>query len=266
MSKIHLYTTFYTEKKDSRRQELLTCLQYNLNNDAITTITIFNEGGDLSDFKHAKLNAVSIGQRPTYQEFITHINSHTSADDIHILANTDIYFDQNIIVLKEVMFHHDCYALSRWDTTEGRKPLLYNHNGSQDAWIFKGPIKKTLNADFPLGVPRCDNRFMFEIKNAGYKLKNPAFSIKAFHLHEGQRELVYTENDNIYKISKPYLYLYPHNLYGLWKTLHFNVNHKYKLAPYCYDIKKVNNWWPIRIIRKVWELITRKKMSLIGYK
>jgi hypothetical protein len=260
-----LYTTYYNEENDSRKQELLSCLQNNLLNKAILKITVFNEGESIAHLDPTKIIEVFINKRPTYKCFINYINANSNPDDINIIANTDIYFDKHIGVLQHLNFKNTCLALSRWDTTETKKPKLYNHNDSQDVWIFKGHIKPELNANFPLGVPRCDNRLLYEIERAGYTVLNPTFSIKSYHIHKGQRALVYTEDDNVYKIAPPYRYKYPHNLYGFWKTLYFNYKHKVKLGVYCYDIKKVNFWWPVRLLRKTLEVLTRKKMPLIGY-
>lgn len=266
MNHIHLYTTFYPEKNKNRFQELLTCLKNNLGNKEIKSITVFNEGGDLSVFDISKLNIISITTRPTYQDFFNHINQKGLENDIHIIANTDIYFDNHIAVLKHLHLDNKVLTLARWDTTEAKQPKLYNHNDSQDVWIFKGEIKPNLKSNFPLGVPRCDNRLLYELQQARYHVLNPAFSIKAFHIHKGQRALVYTENDNIYKIPPPYRYKYPHNMFGLWQTLVFNATHRAKLGAYRFDIKKINNWWIIKLPRKILEFLTQKKMPLIGYK
>ena len=230
MSNIHLYTTFYPEKTPDRLRELQASLKRNSDNSSINTITVFNEGGDLSSFKSSKLQIISIEQRPTYQDFINYINTNSNTDDIHIIANTDIYFDKNIEVLKHINLKDTCLALSRWDTADTIKPKLYNHNDSQDVWVFKGPIKENLSAIFPLGVPRCDNRLLYELEKVEYMVLNPAFSIKSYHIHKGQRALVYSEDDNVYKIEPPYRYLYPHNLYGFWETLYFNYKHKEQLG------------------------------------
>lgn len=265
MSNIRLYTTYYSEKTNSRIWELLNCLQRNLNNPAFKSVVVFNEGGDLSGFKSTKLKVIPISKRPLYQDFFRYINQNIKDEDIHIIANTDIYFDKHIAVLNYLDLSYKILALSRWDTAESDKPKLYNHNDSQDVWIFKGKIKTNLKADFPLGVPRCDNRLLYELQEAGYKVLNPAFSIKAYHIHKGQRELVYTEDDNIYNIAPPYSYLYPQNYFGLWQTLWFNLIHTLNLGTYHYDLKKLNNWWVIRFPRKLLELLTRKKLPLIGY-
>ena len=39
-----------------------------------------------------------------------------------------------------------------------------------------------------------------------------------------------------------------------------------ELGSYRYDIKKLNNWWVVRLPRKIIEVITNKKLPLIGYK
>ena len=260
-----LYTTYYKEDNNYRKNELLTCLKINISNTAISKIIVFNEGDSIAHIAPGKIEEVFINKRPTYQDFINYINANSNTDDIHIIANTDIYFDTNIKVLKHINLKDTCLALSRWDAADTIKPKLYNHNDSQDVWVFKGPVKPELKANFPLGVPRCDNKLLFVLQEAGYKVLNPAFSIKVFHIHKGQRALVYTEGDNIYNLKPPFRYLYPHNLYGFCKTLYFNYKHKEKLGAYCYDIKKVNFWWPVRLLRKILEVLTRKKMSLIGY-
>ncbi|MEM6515873.1 MAG: hypothetical protein AAF688_06795 [Bacteroidota bacterium] len=264
--KIHLYTTYYSEKNEHRREELLSCLRQNLANKGLASITIFNENGNLSMFEDDKLIAIAISKRPTYKDFFDYINNKTESTDIHIIANTDIFFDEHVLALKYLDLKNKALALSRWDTTESYIPKLYNKNSSQDVWIFKGGIKENLIADFPLGVPRCDNRLLYELEQADYEVLNPSFSIKAYHLHKGQRDLVYDEDDNMHSIPPPYRYKYPHNYFSFWKTVYFNITKQPQLGRYRYDIKKLNNWWLIRLVRKLSEIIIGRKMQLIGYK
>ena len=262
---IFLYTTSYNEKNLDRRSELEKAIRINSNLLAISKIIVFNEGDSIAYLAPGNIEEVFIDKRPTYQDFINYINFNSNPDDIHVIANTDIYFDKNIEVLKHINLKDTCLALSRWDTADTIKPKLYNHNDSQDVWVFKGPVKPELKANFPLGVPRCDNRLMYQLQEAGYEVLNPAFSIKSYHIHKGQRALVYTEDDNVYKIPPPYRYKYPHNLFGFWKTCFFNLKHKEQLGAYHYDAKKLNNWWVIRLPRKILDVIFNKKMPLIGY-
>ena len=185
-TKITIYTTYYKEDNNHREGELLTCLKKNISNKAISKIIVFNEGDSIAHLAPGKIEEVFIDKRPTYQDFKNYINANLNKDDIHIIANTDIYFDKHIGVLKHINLKDTCLALSRWDTADTIKPKLYNHNDSQDVWVFKGPVKQQLKANFPLGVPRCDNKLLFELQEAGYRVLNPAFSIKAFHVHKGQ--------------------------------------------------------------------------------
>lgn len=262
---INLYTTFYNEKNEPRKQELISCIKKNVENSHFSTIVIFNEGDSLKELCSEKIVEVQVNKRPTYDDFIGYINSHTFKDTIHIIANTDIFFEKEIAVLEHLSLRGICFAMARWDTTESKKPLLFNHNDSQDAWVFKGMINEELKAPYPLGVARCDNRFLYDLELAGYKVLNPAFSIKAFHMHKGQRHVIYTEADNIYNIKPPYRYKYPHNLYGFFKTFLHNMSKKPKVGRYRYDIKKINTWIPVKGVRYIFETITGKKMPLIGY-
>ena len=265
MPKIYLYTTFYKEQNNLRKQELLSCFQNNLSNKAISKIIVFNEGESIAYLGPYRIEEIFIDERPTYQDFINYINANSNTDDIHIIANTDIYFDKNIEVLKHINLKDTCLALSRWDTADAIKPRLYNRNDSQDVWIFKGPIKNNLKANFPLGVPRCDNRLLYDLQKAGYTVLNPAYSIKSFHLHKRHVAKLYTDDDNFFEIEPPFRYMYPHNLFGFWKTCFFNLKHKEQLGTYHYDIKKLNNWLVIRLAKKLIEVLTNRKMSLIGY-
>ena len=265
MSHIHLYTTFYNDKNLERQEELVTCINNNIENHYIATFTVFNEA-DSIPIKSPKLREIIIKKRPTYNDFIEFINAHTTEDDINIIANTDIYFDKNIEVLKHINLKDTCLALSRWDTADTIRPKLYNRNDSQDVWVFKGPIKNNLKANFPLGVARCDNRLLYELQKASYTVLNTAYSIKSFHLHKRHVAKLYTDDDNFFEIEPPFRYMYPHNLFGFWKTCFFNLKHKEQLGAYHYDIKKLNNLWVVRLPRKLIEVLTNKKLPLIGYK
>ena len=143
---IFLYTTSYNEKNLDRRSELEKAIRINSNLLAISKIIVFNEGDSIAYLAPSKIEEVFIDKRPTYQDFINYINSNSNPDDIHIIANTDIYFDKNIEVLKHINLKDTCLALSRWDTADTIKPKLYNHNDSQDVWVFKGPSKAAIKS------------------------------------------------------------------------------------------------------------------------
>lgn len=103
---------------------------------------------------------------------------------VNVIANSDIYFDAEGVELLGVMSMDDCYALSRWNVDEHGNATPYRLRDSQDAWAFCG--MPSFAADFPLGVPGCDNRIAKLFLDAGYSVKNPCRSVKAYHLHNVQ--------------------------------------------------------------------------------
>lgn len=259
---LRLYTTYYAEKNEDRLSELNQALENNLNSGLFDEIVIFNEGGDLKLFDDTRIICRNVENRPTYQDFFSYINSISSVEDIHIIANTDIIFDKQIGVLKELDWHNSCMALSRWEFTKNGKTRLYNHNDSQDTWIFKGRIKNVFG-EFSIGIPRCDNRVLYELRKAGYTVINPSFNIKTYHHHKGERAPYCNENIENF-VDPPYEYLYPHNIYGFMKSLWFC--RKYEIEPYRYDAKKINRWLIYRILRKIWSLFFQKGFPLVGYR
>ena len=78
MNNICLYTTYYKEDNNYRKEELLTCLKKNISNKAISKIIVFNEGDSIAHLAPSKIEEVFIDKRPTYQDFINHINANSS--------------------------------------------------------------------------------------------------------------------------------------------------------------------------------------------
>jgi len=58
MRQIHLYTTYYKEDNNYRKDELLTCLKNNISNKAISKIIVFNEGVSVAHIAPSKIEEV----------------------------------------------------------------------------------------------------------------------------------------------------------------------------------------------------------------
>jgi hypothetical protein len=203
---------------------------------------------------HPKLDLEKVGQRPSYSDFLGWANRPgLQADDVTILANSDIYFDESISALGIALRPGQCAALARWNVQSGSEPILNDRNDSQDAWVFKGPIRE-IRGDYCVGVPRCDNRFLYELKQAGYEIINPAFSIRAYHLHAGQRGEYQTENQQHF-VDPPYAYLWPHNLWSLPRTLVHNLRHPQARVSWRFDKRKLMASIPLRALKKAWSLV-----------
>mgnify|MGYP006279845067 CR=1 FL=1 len=244
---IRLLTTYYQETNSARRAEYDQCLQLNIDCPAIDEIVIFNEGaGQVST--HKKVRTVPTQKRPSYSQFFDYINRCTVACDINIVANTDIYFDASIGVLDHLDLTCACLALSRWDVGSG-ETRLFDRNDSQDCWIFRGRIKE-VEAGFNVGVPRCDNRIAYELEKAGYRVLNPSFSIRAYHLHSGVRA-EYNADNLSHFVPPPYKYVWPHNLYGIGRTAVHNIRHRGARLGYRVDTRKLKQCIPCRVARRL---------------
>jgi len=196
---ITLYTSYYKDKSEIRQKELDYCLQQNIANPLIDRIMLFCDGIEIDNPKVCILGT----HRPTYRDFFNAINKHSQNEqEISIIANTDIYFDASLSLIK-LYPNKECYALSRWDIKPGQAPKLHNERFSQDVWIFTGKMRNVKYAEFYLGIPGCDNRIAWELERAGYKITNPAHKIKTYHYHASN---LHNYTDKI-RISKPYLFI-----------------------------------------------------------
>jgi len=180
---IRLFTSCYPEKKPDRLSELTLALERNCQLPEIDSVCVFLEGIEHPWVESSKLNERSITHRPTYTDFFGWASELVSADnDVSIIANSDIYFDSSLSALARNLMPNQCAALSRWDVQPDGTSRLFDRNDSQDAWVFRGKIRPIV-PDFCMGIPRCDNRMLYELRAAGYEVINPAFSVKVFHLH-----------------------------------------------------------------------------------
>jgi len=197
---VNLYTSFYQDKDAKRQKELLYCLNKNIENPLIDNIFLIVEG-DVKLPKSDKLIIVN-GNRPTYRNFFDLVNDTvTSVNDISIIANTDIYFNETLASLD--IHERQCIALSRWDKKkDGLR--LHNERFSQDSWIFKGKLRNVRFCDFYLGIPGCDNRIAYELNRAGYRMFNPATKIQSIHYHQSD---LHNYDGSTPKIPKPYLFI-----------------------------------------------------------
>ena len=182
-SSVNLFVNYYHSDNPKREKELQTARELNEANEHITRI-------------------INVDSRK-YSDFFEAMKSYP--DDVNIIANADIFFNETIEKAK-LIWTNTCYALTRWDYKQGQAVFM-NRKDSQDAWIFRGS-PKNVKADFSLGIPGCDNRIAWEIKKAGYVVRNPSKTIQIIHLHETNLH-TYTSKD---KIEEPYLFLEPTEL------------------------------------------------------
>lgn len=189
-----------------RQPEIDFCLKSNLANSFIKKVIVFNQHERV---KHKKALNIMTDQRPTYQDFFDTTQEYQ--DDVNIIANSDIYFDDTIGLAKEIP-QNTCYALTRhellngelinFETMHHKCPAQF----SQDVWIFRGAstmkncntviAAKTDNSGFDevrftLGLPGCDNVIAHKLKTV-YHVKNPSNHIMCIHKHTNQTAQSYS--------------------------------------------------------------------------
>lgn len=188
---INIAINYYIDKFPERQLEIDECFQKNIKNPYINLIIINSQ------------------ERLKYSHYFNVLNKITNNDDINVISNADIYFDETV-QLFEKLDYDTFFALSRWDIVEDGSAVHFNRPDSQDVWAWRGKSKPIYN-DFNIGVPGCDNRLAHEINKAGYKIKNPSFQIKTYHLH-----LTNLRNYNVKTrreaIPGPYFTVYPENI------------------------------------------------------
>jgi hypothetical protein len=177
----HLLTSHYVDPHPARQLEIETTLKQNLANPHIARIHLFDETGAVNTDGRIQRVGARSPCRVTYQHFFDYANKHLRGE-IVIIANTDIWFDDSLARLSEYDLNDTLLCLSRWDERPGDAPTHFARWDSQDAWVFRSPIRK-IACDFPLGVPACDNRIAYEAARVGLRLANPSGAIRARHIH-----------------------------------------------------------------------------------
>lgn len=166
----------------------------------------------ISNMKNPHINFVRMNSsiRMTYQNFFDKINEQTSDDDINIIANADIIFDDTVNILNNITHEHFVVLARRELQSDGTSiPLTeYVAKWSQDVWAWRGKSRIT-GANFCLGIYGCDNRIAYEAKNSGYKVINPSYSVFVHHNHLSG---IHGDDYQIEQIIGPKYYVYPQHL------------------------------------------------------
>ena len=204
---IRLFTVWFDAKNSLRQSEVMECVERNLKNQIIGQINLWHYSGQVP-FNDPKIKLHPAADRPTFSELFALANRVCAPDDIAIVANTDIWFDDTI-ALVQGMAVNVIYTLLRYELN-GRP--LCNENGpawySQDTWIFRPPIHVD-NVDFKLGMPRCDNALAYRIWRQGYNLQNPALTIRSHHIHPSKLRVYHRFKD---RVTRPWMHIEPTEL------------------------------------------------------
>lgn len=181
---IRLLYNYYEDKNPVRKKEIDFCLNKNLAN------------------PHLNVVIVESSEKPRYDTMFQKLNSLTQPDDINIIANSDIFFDDTILIAERHLQARDVYALTRWDWVNEHNIKFFDRRDSQDTWMWKGKMEGVIGG-FTLGRRGCDNRIAHEFRDSGHRVMNPSRTIKTYHVHNSNVRN-YSHNDFVHG---PYLHV-----------------------------------------------------------
>ena len=202
--KVNLFISYYKDKTEERQRELDFCVNKNINAgfDSIQVL-VSSQDVIVSD----KL-ILHVGyERPTFNDFFEIMSIPEFSNDINILANTDIFFQDLQQIRNYGLDDKTCLALSRWDYSEDGNAILFDRADSQDTWIFYGSPKIRTSIDFHAGEAGCDNRLAYELQQSGCNVTNPSKSIKTYHYHNSN--IRYWNQGQYPTVPPPYLLIQP---------------------------------------------------------
>ena len=188
-----------------------------------------------------KLKQINIESRLRYYDAFNYVNTYYK-NNIIIVANLDIFFDNNINKLKNYDLTNKFFSISRYDLKNdynfnGNNEIQkFIHEGSQgnpcidsaDTWIFESPIKHGEKTKIMLGANGCDTAINYIMKyDYKYDVYNPINSIITIHYHlmsNKEREnynknSIMTYGDKTYNTKKEFKPLEMDHLYLNHKTI-----------------------------------------------
>lgn len=187
--RLNLFLPWYTPRDPERAEELRQCVDRNIDNPLIASVTLLIDDDTVPHRSGPGLHVVRLPRRPSYRDWVETAARHCPGQ-IAILANSDIHFDGSIARLYN-LFARDpeaFVALSRFDQQGEALVPHPNPHWSQDTWAFipqaATPARLARRTDIPLGVPRCDNHIAYVFATEGYTVYNPFPFVRSIHVHE----------------------------------------------------------------------------------
>ena len=206
---MNLIIEYFQSKNHIRNGEYLYCLHENIGIDEIDNIYIFVEEGSDLNFDSPKIKKIVTKERPTYQDLFEYCNEHMK-DQICVVANADIIFDDTLRYFESLDMTKQFYALSRWEITSSNgkdwniEP--FDNAASQDSWIFKTPIETSDEMNYTMGKPGCDNKIVYHMRELGYTCRNPGKKVISIHFHISNFRTYDWKSD---RVPGPYLLVAP---------------------------------------------------------
>ena len=209
---IHYVVGYWDCKDANRNKEVIDTINRNIESGFFDKISVFTPNPTEKIQCEDQIQVSNL----TYQRAFD-----SSIRGINILANSDILFDESILLADDIIEHEDFACLTRYES-DGN---LHKHDDefqgsdSQDVWIWRDSCR-VYDADFDLGVAGCDNRIAAEACLAEYNVINPSKRIQCWHRHETTIRTGFSEKEVAKMMVPP-----PYKLVEVEGNKQFNINH-----------------------------------------
>jgi len=207
-----LITQYYIPEWKERQLEINECLVNNVDNSLLDEIHLFVEKDyDFSWIQHNpnfhKIKLIRTKGRLSYKQAFDYSKQSLSSNDIIILANSDIYFDETLSHINSIDLTNTFLGLTRHEIKGLTLELYERPEVSQDVWIWKSPLQiKDIpeNKDYfedgiQLGIWGCDNRILKIVSDSGYNIRNIGRNIRCIHNHKNDLRTWSTDPQEVKK-------------------------------------------------------------------
>jgi hypothetical protein len=257
-----LVTSYYKSSNQQRNYELNECIRRNSLNKYIKKIYLLNDQEYDMSFLPFQEKIIQVileegSDRLTFEYAITFTNTYLK-DEICIIANTDIYYDNTLVLLNNYNFEKKVMALSRYE--HSTQKLNNCPISCHDAWIYKSPVSIDIKkCNFNFGTYACDHviNFLFSERNFIF---GPCYSIRSYHLHDSNYR-TYDPNNKVignYHFVEPtfldlkHVVLQEINKFidedGICIMTFINEGYFQFLYNYIINLKKRNITWKLLVI------------------
>lgn len=208
---INVFFPYYQCGDKDRQKEIDLCLRKNAENELIDKLFVVIDDGCECPVKNSNIQIINIDRRLTYKYWVD-LTHRFCSSGISLLCNSDIHFDESLSKVKQVLTSNKQFlALSRWELLDGTLSKHPNPHWSQDCWGFRVGEEFSPSfmhqLDFPMGVPRCDNKIAYLFATQGWQIFNPVDELKSIHVHETQMRTYHKKLDD--RILGGVAYVYP---------------------------------------------------------
>jgi hypothetical protein len=207
---INVFFNYYTPSDPARAKEIDAVFSSWAHNEFVDRLVVIKEPQTMLPEK--PFLEIQSHQQPTFMDYFDAVTRISGDDDINILTNADCFIAQEDTERLRGLDKETAYCLSRIEIKSIRPLRKYwirnwvrrrkRARDSQDCWIVRGWVKPGMWLDFPMGKPGCDCRLAYELQHAGYRIIDPAPSIRLYHFHTSTARKYYEEP----WVSPPYAF------------------------------------------------------------